>query len=71
MLVLWSAGKGIQIWKRQCVRYDGDWYEGKRHGFGMYSILNEHGEQVKKEYSGGWKHDKKHVCMYYSHIPYK
>jgi hypothetical protein len=49
----------VQIWVKTGDRYEGDWVEGNRHGFGMYSKLNEEGELVK-EYSGGWKNDKKH-----------
>ena len=55
-----ALGKGVQVWKKSGSRYDGDWCEGKRHGFGMYSVLRD--EQQMKEYSGGWKNDKRHVC---------
>ena len=56
-----STGKGIQIWKRSGARYDGDWRDGKRHGFGMYSIPNKEGDMIK-QYAGSWKNDMKHVC---------
>ena len=57
-------GKGVQTWKKTGCRYDGDWREGKRHGFGMLSVIRD--GQPMKEYTGGWKHDKKHVrtCTY-------
>lgn len=33
-----------------------------RNGFGTYSIPTEDGGYTK-QYSGGWKDNKKHVCM--------
>jgi len=61
--VLWSetlnTGKGTQVWKKTGAIYDGDWKEGMRHGFGMYSVKK--GEEYVKEYSGGWKKDMRHV----------
>ena len=67
-----ALGKGVQVWKKSGSRYDGDWCEGKRHGFGMYSVFRD--EQQMKEHSGGWKNDKRHVCKaeglnYYVYIP--
>lgn len=53
------TGKGVQIYKSG-ARYDGDWKEGMRHGFGTYSVKNSRGDLVK-QYAGGWKNDKKHV----------
>lgn len=42
--------------------YDGDWKNGVRCGFGTYSVKGPDGTYMK-EYSGGWKNDKKHVRM--------
>ena len=56
------TGKGTQVWKKTGAIYDGDWKEGLRHGFGMYSVKK--GDEHVKEYAGGWKNDMKHVCMW-------
>ena len=53
------TGKGTQVWKKTGAIYDGDWKDGMRHGFGMYSVRK--GEEYMKEYSGGWKKDMRHV----------
>ena len=53
-------GKGTYKWKKDGAVYDGDWRNGKRNGFGTYSIPTEDGG-YKKVYSGGWKNDMKHV----------
>ena len=58
-LAHYHTGKGVQTWKKSGSRYDGDWREGKRHGFGMLSVMRDN--QQMKEYAGGWKHDKRHV----------
>ena len=50
------------MWKKTGAIYDGDWKEGLRHGFGMYSVKK--GDEHVKEYAGGWKNDMKHVCMW-------
>jgi len=34
-----------------------------RNGFGTYSIPTEDGGYTK-QYSGGWKDNKKHVCVF-------
>ena len=55
-------GKGIQIWKRTGAKYEGDWREDKRHGYGMYSVPNKDKPgEMQKRYAGGWKNDLKHV----------
>jgi len=61
-LVLYChLGKGTYKWKATGALYDGDWKEDKRNGFGTYSIPTEDGGYTK-QYSGGWKDNKKHVC---------
>lgn len=57
-----GIGKGVQIWQRTGARYDGDWKEGKRNGFGTYSTPSDDG-MLMKQYSGGWKNDMKHVSV--------
>ena len=54
------SGKGTYKWKATGCLYDGDWKGGKRNGFGTYSLPQE-GGGYKKQYSGGWKNDKRHV----------
>ena len=54
----------MQVWKKTGARYDGDWKEGSRHGFGTYSILTDKGV-LMKQYAGGWKNDKRHVSINY------
>lgn len=56
------AGKGTYEWKKSGSRYDGEWEEGERRGFGTYSIKYSSG-LFQKVYAGNWKHDKKHVCI--------
>ena len=53
-------GKGTQKWKATGKVYDGDWKKGKRSGFGTLTQSDGKGG-YNKEYSGGWKNDKKHV----------
>jgi hypothetical protein len=53
-------GKGTYKWKENGAIYDGDWKRGKRNGFGTYSVPNK-GGGYRKEYSGGWKNDMRHV----------
>ena len=48
------------MWKKTGAIYDGDWKEGMRNGFGMYSVKK--GDEYVKEYAGGWKNDMRHVC---------
>jgi len=55
-------GKGTFKWKATGALYDGDWKEDMRNGFGTYSIPTEDGGYTK-QYSGGWKDNKKHVCI--------
>ena len=55
-----SAGKGTYKWVSSGAIYDGDWKEGKRSGFGTYSIPTGP-DTYRKQYSGGWKNGKKHV----------
>ncbi len=43
--------------------YDGDWRGGFKHGFGTLSVKK--GEGLMKEYAGGWKHDMKHVSLFW------
>ena len=50
----------MQVWRKTGARYDGDWREGKRHGFGTYSITSPDGQLVK-QYAGAWKNDMRHV----------
>ena len=59
ILLLLCAGKGTQVWKKNGAIYDGDWREGMRNGFGMYSVKT--GDTYVKQYAGGWKNDKRHV----------
>ena len=47
------------MWKKSGAIYDGDWREGMRNGFGMYSVKK--GDVRVKQYAGGWKNDKRHV----------
>ena len=54
------AGKGTQVWKESGDIYDGDWEGGMRHEFGTLSVRDDSGQYVK-QYSGGWKNDKRHV----------
>ena len=58
------AGKGTYKWKQTNCIYDGDWKEGKRNGFGTFSIPTKEGG-YQKQYSGGWKNDKRHVRYIY------
>lgn len=62
-LLLYIAGKGVQIWKHSGLRYEGDWAYGNRHGFGMLSLIVREGggEELVKKYAGGWKNDLRHV----------
>ena len=62
-----TAGKGTYKWKNTGCLYDGDWRDDNRNGFGTYSIPTPQGGYIK-QYSGGWKDDKKHVR--YSQILY-
>lgn len=55
-------GKGIMIWKKLGVIYDGDWKDDYRCGFGIYSVFE--GGGYRKVYFGGWKNDKRYVCIY-------
>ena len=57
-----KLGKGTYKWKKTGALYDGDWKEDMRNGFGTYSIPTEDGGYTK-QYSGGWKDNKKHVCV--------
>ncbi|KAJ8311973.1 hypothetical protein KUTeg_009346 [Tegillarca granosa] len=53
-------GKGTYKWKENGALYDGDWRKGKRAGFGTYSVPDGRGG-YRREYSGGWKNDMRHV----------
>ena len=55
------VGKGTQVWKASGDLYDGDWEAGMRHEFGTLSVRDEDSGEYVKKYSGGWKHDKRHV----------
>ena len=48
-------------WKKSGTIYDGDWKDERRCGFGTYSVSE--GAGYRKVYSGGWKNDKRHVCV--------
>ncbi|PAA54650.1 hypothetical protein BOX15_Mlig019695g1, partial [Macrostomum lignano] len=60
----WEAnkkqGRGTQVWKGTGAMYEGDWRDGRRCGFGVYSVPLPNGAGYKKQYSGGWKADKRH-----------
>lgn len=60
MTCFYSSGKGTYKWKTDGALYDGDWKGGKRNGFGTFSLPKKEGG-YKKQYSGGWKNDKRHV----------
>lgn len=49
-------------WKKSGAIYDGDWKDDHRCGFGTYSVPE--GGGYRKVYSGGWKNDKRHVCIH-------
>ena len=49
-------------WKKSGTIYDGDWKDHRRCGFGTYSVSE--GAGYRKVYSGGWKNDKRHVCVF-------
>jgi hypothetical protein len=55
-------GKGTYKWKASGCLYDGDWKDDMRNGFGTLSIPTPDGG-FQKQYSGGWKDNKKHVSM--------
>ena len=57
-----SKGKGTMTWKKSGAIYDGDWKDDHRCGFGTYSVPE--GGGYRKVYSGGWKNDKRHVCIH-------
>jgi len=56
-------GKGTQKWAETGTMYQGDWKCGKRNGFGTLSIMLATDSRYKRQYSGGWKNDKKHVSL--------
>ncbi len=58
---MFLSGKGTHKWSETGSIYDGDWKNGKRNGFGTFSLPKENGG-YQKQYSGGWKADKRHVC---------
>jgi hypothetical protein len=66
-LSTYVAGKGTFKWKANGCLYDGDWKDDMRSGFGTYSVPNAEGG-YQKQYSGGWKNNKKHVVfiLYFS-----
>ncbi|TGZ74535.1 hypothetical protein CRM22_000882 [Opisthorchis felineus] len=51
-------GRGTYKWSKTGVLYEGDWEDGKRSGYGVLSVFNSVGKQVKV-YCGEWKHDKR------------
>lgn len=57
------TGKGTYKWKDTGCIYEGDWKKNKRNGFGTLSYPDGRGG-YKKEYSGGWKNDLRHVSCY-------
>ena len=54
------SGKGVQIWP-DGSRYDGQWKEGKHHGFGR--LVHAEGDV----YEGMWKEDQAHGYGIYQH----
>ena len=58
-------GKGTYRWKGNGAIYDGDWSDDKRNGFGTFSVPNKTGN-YQKQYSGGWKNNKRHVNMIFN-----
>lgn len=60
-LICFVTGKGKYEWKKSGCIYDGDWKDDLRNGFGTYSVPKPDGT-YRKQYAGGWKNDKKHVC---------
>lgn len=54
-------GKGTYKWKNSGGVYDGDWKFDKRNGFGTLSFPDPNTGKYIKQYSGGWKNNKKHV----------
>ena len=64
MMKLWNVGKGTYKWKATGALYDGDWKDDMRNGFGTYSIPTDDGGYTK-QYSGGWKDNKKHVFWHF------
>lgn len=67
--ILCTLGKGTKVSKEDSSIYDGDWKYGKRNGFGTLSIPDKEAGIFKKQYSGGWKNDMKHVGRRSSHCP--
>ena len=66
-ILFYKIGKGTYRWKSNGAIYDGDWKKGKRSGFGTFSLPDGKGG-YKKGYSGGWKNDMRHVCIFPSLI---
>ena len=62
LMYLTLLGKGTMTWKKSGAIYDGDWKDDHRCGFGTYSFPE--GAGFRKVYSGGWKNDKRHVCIH-------
>lgn len=56
-------GKGTKKYQTDGSIYDGDWKKGLRSGFGTLSFPDPSTGKFKKQYSGGWKNDKKHVSF--------
>lgn len=56
-------GKGTQVWKKSGNIYDGEWKNGKRDGYGTYSVLLPETKLYATKYCGGWKNGKKHVSI--------
>lgn len=54
-------GKGVYVWKSTGDFYEGDFANGTRTGFGTLTAKTADG-QFQRQYAGGWKNDKKHVC---------
>jgi hypothetical protein len=50
-------GKGTMTWSGD-KSYSGDWFDGKRSGYGKYiAIIYDEGEKKQKKYNGYWKND--------------
>jgi len=58
-----QPGKGSFFWKKTGNLYDGDWKDDHRDGYGALSVLKKNKIDYRKQYIGGWKAGRKHVCI--------
>ena len=56
-----DLGKGTYLWKSTGDVYEGDFANDKRNGFGTLTVKTVDGKS-QRQYAGGWKNDKRHVC---------